>query len=206
MQMSKPNPQTEADAHALLVERTFGHLAVNGPEGPMIALVPFLVESAPGSLSISTHLNRSHPMLSVLGDGAPAVLTCLSGDSYVSPDWYGLPEQVPTWIYDGVEARGVLRVMDCALTSDHLDRLSAQFEGRLEGKAAWTRANLSEKRWHALLRGLVPVELSDIRLTGLRKTAQAKPDAARRSVAKAMLKAGLPGAAAMAPLLTGSSP
>lgn len=206
MHMSKPTPQTEADAHALLVERAFGHLAVNGAEGPVIALVPFLVESAPGSVSITSHVNRTHPLLEAIGDGAPAVLTCLAADSYVSPDWYGLPEQVPTWVYEGVEARGTLRVMDGALTSDHLDRLSAQFEGRIDGKPLWNRSKLTEKRWAALLKGLVPIELSDIRLQGLRKVAQAKPDAARRSVAKAMLEAGLPGAAAMAPLLSGGSP
>jgi transcriptional regulator len=201
MKTTFPPYQTESDAKAILSTRSFGHLAVNGPDGPLTALVPFLFESAPGAFSLTTHLNRTHPVLDTIGDGTPAVLTCLSGDTYLSPDWYGLPDQVPTWLYDGVEARGTLRALDPALTSDHLDRLSAQFERRIAGKTPWTRTKLSPKRWKALLRGLVPVELSNITLRGLRKTAQAKPQAARTAVAIAMREADLPGSTVIAPLL-----
>lgn len=198
-----PSDSTEHEAKAILTERGFGHLAVNGSNGPIIALVPFLFESTPGAFSLTTHVNRSHAMLSMLQseNGVAAILTCLAADTYLSPDWYGLPEQVPTWLYDGVEIRGTLRALDQALISDHLDRLSAQFEGRIAGKTPWTRSKLSERRWTGLLRGLVPLELSAVTLRGLRKTAQSKPPGARRAAAMAMREAGLPGGAEIAPLL-----
>ena len=63
----------------------------------------------------------------------------LGPDAYVSPDWYGAADQVPTWNYLSVEAEGPVAAMDEAGLVDLLDRLSAQEAGAL-GKNAAERA------------------------------------------------------------------
>ena len=70
-------------------------------------------------------------------------LSCLGPDAYISPDWYGTPDQVPTWNYLAVEAEGPLRRLDEDELTQLLDDLSAEHEARLAPKPAWTRAKMS---------------------------------------------------------------
>jgi transcriptional regulator len=91
-----PNPsfrQTPKE-HALDIaaKRGFGVLAVNGTDGPIAAHIPFeLFEGC-----VRLHLARSNPILRA-GLPMPAVLMVSGPDAYVSPDWYGAVDQVPTW-------------------------------------------------------------------------------------------------------------
>ena len=57
-------------------------------------------------------------------------------DSYISPDWYEVPDQVPTWNYVAVHLTGTLELRPQEELLDLLDRQSALFEARVRPETA----------------------------------------------------------------------
>jgi transcriptional regulator len=146
-------------------------------DGPMVAHVPVVV--APPD-RIRFHVARGNRARL---DGRRAIVSCLGPDAYVSPDWYGTPEQVPTWNYLAVEAEGPLRRLDEAELTALLDALGAAHEARLAPKPAWTRAKMSPGRFEAMLKAITGYELLIEDLRGTRKLGQHKGDAEREGAA-----------------------
>jgi transcriptional regulator len=109
-------------------ERGFGVLAVSGPDDPLMSHVPFVL-NADGTQA-DMHLTRSNPIARA-GLPAGAVIAVIGPDAYISPDWYGVPDQVPTWNYVAVHLRGRLVALDESVMKGHVDELSAVHEGRL---------------------------------------------------------------------------
>ena len=104
-------------------------------------------------------------------------------DAYISPDWYGSPDQVPTWNYVAVNLRGTVARLEQGEMGRVLDALSAEFEGRLTPKPPWTAANMSEDAMQRLMRQIRPIvfEVSEIESTyklGQNKDATARGGAA----------------------------
>ena len=126
-----PNPAFRAEdrsRHLRFVrDRAFGVLSVNGDDGPLLSHVPFLL-SDDGAFA-DLHLVRSNPIAK--GDGARAVIAVLGPDGYLSPDWYGIGDQVPTWNYVAVHLRGHLERLPSDAMRDMLERQSAAYEQRL---------------------------------------------------------------------------
>jgi transcriptional regulator len=183
----------EATALAFAAGRGFGTLAVNAPDGPLLSHVPFLLEPG-GDGTAGMHLARPNPILRLLDDHGPqpAVLAVAGADAYVSPDWYGMPDQVPTWNYIAVHLRGHLeRLPDDAL-EPHLHRLSATFETRLCPKAPWTAAKMTPGTMARMMRMILPCRLVVARVDSTWKLSQNKP-AAARTAAAAALDPGTPG-------------
>jgi len=102
-------------------------------------------------------------------------VSCLGPDAYISPDWYGAPDQVPTWNYLAVEAEGPLRCLEEAELAVLLDDLGAAHEARLAPKPEWTRAKMSPGRFEAMLKAIVGYEMAIEDLRGTRKLGQHKP-------------------------------
>ena len=177
-----PNPafrqEPESRALAFAADRGFGTLCVNGPEGPLLAHVPFLL--SPGDRVAEMHLVRSNP-LARAGE-VPAVLAVAGPDAYVSPDWYGLDDQVPTWNYVAVHLRGRLCPMPGSMLPDLLARQSAAFEGRLP-KRPWTMDKMTPGTAERMMRQIVPVRLEIAGVAATWKLGQNKPDAVRRAAA-----------------------
>mgnify|MGYP000527442030 CR=1 FL=1 len=122
-----PNPafrQVPAeDSLAFAKDRGFGTLCINADSGPLLAHVPFVVTES-GGLSALIHLARSNAIArSALP--APAVLAVMGPESYISPDWYGTPDQVPTWNYVAVHLRGVLEPLPETALQRIVDAVSA---------------------------------------------------------------------------------
>ncbi len=107
--------------------RGFGVLSVNGADGPLLSHVPFVLE--PGGDVAELHLVRSNPIVRALAQPADAVIAVSGADSYVSPDWYGVDDQVPTWNYVAVHLRGRLEQLPPEELRGVLDRLSAEYGG-----------------------------------------------------------------------------
>jgi transcriptional regulator len=164
-----------AEALAVLRERAFGLLTVTGPEGPVGVHVPFLVEeTAGGGLEVRLHVARANPIHGHIGAGAKALIVCSGADAYISPDWYGVPSQVPTWTYTAVHLRGVARTLPEAENLAHVDRLSAFFEARLAPKPAWTSAKMDAARRAAMLKAIVAIALQVESLEAQKKLIQHK--------------------------------
>src|SRR6056297_1497493 len=105
-----PNPAfREADTQRALNtarNRAFGMLLLSSAGAPLIAHVPFLLSDDGGRADL--HLVRSNPICSVCAEPQSATLAVSGPDGYVSPDWYGIDDQVPTWNYVAVHFRGPL--------------------------------------------------------------------------------------------------
>ncbi len=184
-----PNPafrQTpEAERLAFARARGFGMLAVSGVDGagldgPLLAHVPFLI--AEDGASVELHLVRSNPVLAALP--APAVLAAMGPEAYVSPDWYGVPDQVPTWNYVAVHLRGRLVTLPEHTLEPMLDRLSAAFEARLAPKRPWTSAKMTDGVMARMMRAIVPCRLEITSTEGTWKLSQNKPAEVRLRAAE----------------------
>ncbi|MEZ5798899.1 MAG: FMN-binding negative transcriptional regulator [Paracoccaceae bacterium] len=200
-----PNPafrQTPADRNlAFARDRGFGVLMVNGPEGPLAAHVPFLLDPDGGLAEL--HLARSNPIARA-GLPLPALLAVSGPDAYVSPDFYGphevVPDQVPTWNYLAVHLRGVLEPLPPAALAAHVAALSAEQEGRIVGKTPWTADKMTEGALERMLRMILPFRLRIEQVDGTWKLNQNKP-AEVRARAAAALAQGDPAAQAIAALM-----
>lgn len=156
---------------ALVADIAFCTICV---DGPFLVHAPVVV-AAPDRLRF--HVSRANRSAAAL-DGARAIVSCLGPDAYVSPDWYGVPDQVPTWNYLAVEAEGPLTRLDEAGLAALLDDLSAAHETRLAPKPPWTRDKMSPGRFEAMLKAIIGYELAIEDLRGTRKLGQHKPEQA----------------------------
>ncbi len=162
--------------------RSFGTLAINADNGPLLSHIPFQL-SADGTY-IEVHLIRSNPILKNLEHPQRAVISVMGGDAYISPDWYGIDDQVPTWNYIAVHLRGRLERLDQAELHGVLERLSAGMEDRITGKAPWKIDKMDPEIYQKMLRQIVPVAMHIDEIQGTWKLSQNKPDAVRhRAVA-----------------------
>ena len=183
-----PNPAfhtaTDEQNIAFARARGFGQLAVNGGYGPLLAHVPFVIDEA--GETVLLHLVRSNPIVGALDQSLPALLAVSGPDGYVSPDWYGLPDQVPTWNYVAVHLRGSLQRLPDAELGEVLARLTADFETRLAPKAPWHDGKMDPQVRDRMMRAIVPVQLNVEEVRGTWKLSQNKPDAARLGAASAI--------------------
>ncbi|MDE3122608.1 MAG: FMN-binding negative transcriptional regulator [Paracoccaceae bacterium] len=196
-----PNPafrQTPiSDNLAFAADRGFGTLCVNAPAGPLLSHVPFLLDGAGAEADL--HLVRSNPIVALLKDPQPAVIAVTGPEGYISPDWYGVPDQVPTWNYVAVHLRGSLALLPDADLRPMLDRLSAEFEARLLPKTPWTSDKMTPGVMERMMRMIVPCRLTITDVQGTWKLSQNKPDAARFGAAEGV--AALPQPEGLAPLM-----
>lgn len=186
-----PNPafrkRDTADHIAFARDRAFGILSVNADDGPLLSHIPFLISE--DGTSADLHLVRSNPIARL--DDVPAVIAISGPDSYISPDWYGLDDQVPTWNYVAVHLRGHLEGLPHDQLDDMLARQSAAYENRLLPKKPWTLKKLSEETHRRFLRMILPFRLHITSVDGTWKLNQNKPGTARHAAAASAETAGL---------------
>ena len=196
-----PNPIFRSQDHdkslAFAADRGFGTLSVNGDNGPLAAHIPFVFNA--DRSRVGFHMMRSNPVARAVG---PALLAVNGPDGYISPDWYGSPELVPTWNYVAVHIRGTLRLLEPEALEPHLRVLSGEFERRLLPKPIWDLDKVSREAREKMMRMLVPAELEITSIDATWKLGQNKPEAAIMG-AVAGLKANAIGAetAALAALM-----
>jgi transcriptional regulator len=166
------------EAVKLLRERAFGLLIVPTGGAPVAVHVPFLVtERSSEGIQIECHIARANPLHTHVGAGCKALLACSGPDAYISPDWYGSSNQVPTWTYAAVHVTGTARILAESDLLGHVDRLSAQFEARLAPKKPWTSAKMDEARRAAMLRAIVGIAIDVEEIAGSTKLVQHKTQA-----------------------------
>lgn len=188
-----PNPvfHTQTDEHnlAFMRDRAFGILAVNGPEGPLMSHIPFLLDD--DGARVWLHLVRSNPIVRALKTPQSARIAVVGPDSYVSPDWYEVADQVPTWNYIAVHVTGLLELRPQEELHGILDRQSAFFENRLAPKTPWTSGKMAEGVMARMMRAIVPCSMRVTAVDGTWKLNQNKPDAVRHNAADAVEAFGI---------------
>jgi len=191
-----------AEALALLRERAFGLLVVTAPDGPIGVHLPFLVEPRDdGGLRVALHVARANALHTHIGQGARALLACGGPDAYISPDWYGVPNQVPTWTYTSVHVSGTARLMPESGLLAHVDRLSAYFEDRLLPKKPWTSAKMDETRRAAMLKAIVGIEIEVETVEAQKKLIQHKGQTEHAGAINGLRQRGDAGSASIADLM-----
>ena len=169
-----PNPafRQEPDSRSLAFarDRAFGTLIAGGAE-PLLSHVPFLLSE--DGATAEMHLVRSNPI--ARAGGGAAILAVTGPDAYVSPDWYGVADQVPTWNYVAVHLHGRLEPLPEDGLRAHLDRLSAAQEGRLLPKPPWTSAKMTPDVLARMMRQIVPFRLIVEEVRATWKLSQNKP-------------------------------
>lgn len=174
--------QTDQQNIALAKDRAFGTLAINADNGPLLSHIPFLL-SEDGKYA-ELHLVRSNPILKILSEPQNGVISILGGDAYMSPDWYKVDDQVPTWNYVAVHIRGKLSLLPHEEMHEVLNRLSASMEQRLLPKNPWTSDKMDEAVYQKMLRQIMPVKMDVTEINGTWKLSQNKPEAVRLSAAE----------------------
>jgi transcriptional regulator len=153
-----------------IATRPFCTLFVDRGGESAVFHVPVVVD---GSGSIRFHVSRANRGSTLL-DGGRLILSCAGPDAYISPDWYGTADQVPTWNYVAVEAEGDLTCLSESELVKLLDDLTAVQEARLAPKPPWSRGKMSPGRFEAMLKAIVAYELRIDALRGTRKLGQNK--------------------------------
>jgi transcriptional regulator len=162
-------------------QRSFGILAVSAAEGPLLSHIPF--QLAPDGSRLEAHIVLSNPIARALKKPLSAVMAVSGSDCYVSPDWYGIDNQVPTWNYVAVHLRGKLVPLNQDELHGVLERLSANMEGRLTGKTPWKIDKMDQQIYARLLRQIIPVSMEIDDIQGTWKLSQNKPESARLGAA-----------------------
>lgn len=176
------------DALAVVRARSFGMLCLNGENGPLVSHIPFEI-SADGT-HVLLHLTRSNPIARA-NLSAPVILVVSGPDAYVSPDWYGGEDQVPTFNYVAIHLRGTLSLMPQTTLHGHLDRLSAQFEHQLAPKTPWTSDKMSMGAMDRMMRMILPFRLDITSVDSTFKLNQNKTAEQRAGAARGIRAAGI---------------
>lgn len=187
-----------ADNLAFARQRGFGILMLNGADGPLASHIPFVL--ADDGSHADLHLTRSNPIARSALPG-PAVLAISGPDAYISPDWYDIEDQVPTWNYVAVHLRGTLSALDLDVMKDHVDALSAVHETRLLPKKPWHSDKMAEGVMPRMMRMILPFRFTITAVEGTWKLNQNKPEAARQSAAARLADRPDAGSQAIAALM-----
>lgn len=171
---------------AFAVEVGLGMLFLTTPDGPHVVHLPFVFLSDD---RLGFHMARNNAIAPYL-DGAEALFVVNGPDGYISPDYYGIADQVPTWNYIAIEMVGPVRKMDEAELLDQSDALSLQQELKLAPKPIWTRAKMADGMFEKMLRGIHGFEMEVTTWRSTRKLGQNKTEAVRLTAADGAAAAG----------------
>lgn len=187
-----------AALHDLIEQRVFGLLVVrsaraNPPivprdDTPDVAHIPFVLDRGEGSCGrLRAHFARANPIWQAFDGKAEALAVFAGPDTYISPDWYATPHQVPTWNYIAVHAAGRPRVMaDDDDVHRLLEDLVARSEARLPGKKPWTMDKVPAEIYGRMRKAIVAFEMPIERIEGKWKLNQNRAPADRLGVIAAL--------------------
>jgi transcriptional regulator len=171
---------------AIVRDLGFGAIVVSTPPGLRAAHVPVLIDGD----RLRFHLARANAVHDALALGADALFVAAGPSAYISPDWYGLADKVPTTNYVAVELNGAVRPLEREDLAALLDDLSAANEAKLAPKRPWTRAKMSGGMFENMLKAITGFEMAIADWRGTAKLGQDKPAAARAGAAAALAALG----------------
>lgn len=149
--------------------------------------LPFhLSYASDGTPRVAFHVARGNTLASLADGRTPWLIAIMGADTYVSPDWYASPHQVPTWLYESVHLTGPVRAMPGPELLAHLDELSEHFEQALAPKPVWTTSKMPPGRVKDMSRAIVGLSMTVEQVEGSFKLNQHKSDADHVAVTQAL--------------------
>jgi transcriptional regulator len=118
-----------AQLHDFMDEYNFATV-VTERAGELIAShIPFLLDRGAGENgALRAHIAIRNPQLDHFRAGSKALVIFQGPHTYVSPNWYVNPQNVPTWNYSVVHAHGTPRIGNLATMVALLKDLVAKHE------------------------------------------------------------------------------
>lgn len=181
------------EALDLAARRGFGLLTAFDGTRPIGSHLPFILRDG----IVQAHVTKANP-LAALADGRDFLLAVTGPDTYISNDWYALPDNVSTWLYEAVHLTGPARRQERATNRAHGDALLAVAEARVAPKPPWGLAGMESNKREAMLAHIVTIEIAIERVEGQRKHNQLKPDADHLAIVHMLESRGEPNGLAIA--------
>jgi transcriptional regulator len=190
--MYRPKPYRNDDREdALAFVRLYPFAAVVscGAERPLVTHVPLLVDSSQEDLCLLGHFAKANDHWRSLQGQAPVVAIFSGPNSYVSASFYRANDDVPTWNYQAVHARGTVElVRDGKPLRQLLERTVAHFEAR--NGTGWTTSDIMPQRLDGFMRQVVGFRIWVANLEAAAKLSQDKDEADQRNVAMQLMLSG----------------
>lgn len=183
----------EGEAFALVGEHPLAQLVVATAHGLAASPVPLIVRGD----ALVGHLARPNELWHHPG---PALAVFTGAQAYISPNWYPSKHEhgkvVPTWNYETVHVHGTLVVHDddewkLAVVTALTDRFEAA------SPAPWKVTDAPPDYLAAMLRGVVGIELTGLRVEAKSKLSQNRTETDRLGVIEG-LRPGSPEQSAVA--------
>jgi transcriptional regulator len=154
---------------------------------PIASSLPFYLTFADdGPPHAAFHVARHNPLIKLADGTAPWLLAVSGADTYVSPDWYVSPDQVPTWLYQVVHLTGTVRTLSDDELAEQIETLSAKFEERLLPKKPWVSSKMTAGRLEAMKKAIVGLVMTVDSIEGSFKLNQHKSDVDYTALAGAL--------------------
>ena len=183
-------PMFKSDRAASLAfaeARGFGLACAWDGAKPVASSLPFYLTSAgDGTPQAAFHVARHNPLIKLADGSTPWLLAVSGADTYVSPDWYVSPDQVPTWLYQAVHLTGSVRTLSDDELAEQIETLSAKFEDRLLPKKPWVSSKMTAGRLEAMKKAIVGLVMTVDSIEGSFKLNQHKSDADYTALAGAL--------------------
>ncbi len=164
--------------------------------------LPLFLEEQEGPFgTLYGHMARANPHWGRLTGDAESLAIFQGPHAYVTPSWYESKRQtgkvVPTWNYIAVHAHGILDIIDDPAFARTVLEKQTRFheEGRPQ---PWAIADAPEDYIQALLKAIIPVRLTIVRLGGAWKLSQNKTPEDRAGVKRGLSVETIGQAAAVA--------
>jgi len=177
-----PDADERAALEAMIAEIGFGMVFAETPDGPRVAHVPVF---STGDGALQFHLARRNALTPDI-ENKNALCVINGPDAYISPDWYGLADQVPTWNYLALEPEGKVRRMERQGLVSLLDDLIADNEAKLAPKKPRHRDQMDKEKFDKMLEAITGFEMEILAWRPTAKLNQNKPAEARTRAALAL--------------------
>lgn len=160
-------------------EYSFATMISDVNEKPYATHIPFLVDQK--SNLLIGHVAKANPHWKNL-DGKENVLCIFNGPhSYISPEWYKNPNNVPTWNYVSIHVYGKAELVKDIDSLDDILRKTTELYEKQVG-TNWSYDAASEYK-HRLFDSIVGIKLNITSMHGKVKMSQnRKPEDARGAI------------------------
>ena len=139
-------------------EHPFAVLIGNSNGRAVATQVPLMIEEREGKLFLLGHLTRKQDHQLVFEENDEALVIFTGAHAYVSATWYENPQNVSTWNYSSVHARGKLVFLDDERLADALQKLSLQYE-KNNTQSSTVYNNLPAEDTAKMLKAIVGFEI-----------------------------------------------
>jgi transcriptional regulator len=193
-------PHSEQDVYAIVRESSWGQVISNGPGGPRVTNLPFVLDASRSPVVLTSHISRANDHALALQTATEPVLAVFEGpSSYITASWYPGRDMPPTIYYTAVHCYGHLVFQDKAALLESVEDLTARSEERFEN--GWKTSEVPPEAITRRLNSILGFELHVDRLEAKFKLGQDEPKRDALAVAHRLLASSNPADLALGALV-----